>query len=390
LHPHPARRIYLDWNATTPPLVEALDAMRDVGARTWGNPSSIHGDGRAARAVVEDARAAVAALASADARDVVLTGGGTEANNIAVRSAVGGEGRPWILTSRLEHPSIARAAEALEQEGRARVRWLGVLASGEVDLGDLQRAIDETLARGEPIALVTVQAVNHETGIIQPVRDAVAIAHAAGARIHVDAVQAWGKIDTAAVALADSASLAAHKIRGPKGIGALVARAGLRLTPVLLGGAQEKGLRPGTVDPVLAAGLGIAAKHAHDGSVRYARIAPKRDALEQALLELLSGEVAARVAGEPARRAPHVSMLVWPGWSGAELVAALDLEGVSVSSGAACSAGTVEPSPVLAAMLGDRDAASGIRCSLGETTTDDDIARALEAFRRITLRSRRA
>ena len=385
-----ARRVYLDWNSTTPPLVEALDAMRDVGARTWGNPSSTHGDGRAARAVVEDARAAVAELCAADARDVVLTAGGTEANNIAVRSAVGGDGTPWIFTSRLEHPSVARVAEALEQEGRARVRWLRVEPAGVVDLVNLERAIEETLALGEPIALVTVQAVNHETGIVQPVREAVAIAHSAGARVHVDAVQAWGKIDTSAIALADSASLAAHKLRGPKGVGALVARAGLRLTPVLLGGAQEKGLRPGTIDPVLAAGLGVAAKHALGGNVRYARIAPMRDTLEQALRAMLPGEIAARVAGDPSRRAPHVSMLVWPGWSGAELVAALDLEGVSVSSGAACSAGTVEPSPVLAAMLGDRDAASGIRASLGETTTDDDIARAIDAFRRVTTRSRRA
>ena len=380
------RRVYLDWNSTTPPLADVLDVMRDVGARAWGNPSSIHGDGRAARAVVEDARAVVAELCLADARDVVLTGGGTEANNIAVRSAVSGEGQPWILTSRLEHPSVTRVAEALEQEGRARVRWLCVLPSGVVDLSDLERAIEETLARREPIALVTVQAVNHETGILQPVKEVVSIAHAAGARVHVDAVQAWGKVDTSTIASADSASLAAHKLRGPKGVGALVARAGLRLTPVLLGGAQEKGLRPGTIDPVLAAGLGVAAKYASGGSVRYARIAPRRDALEQALLAMLPGETAARVAGDWSRRAPHVSMLVWPGWSGAELVAALDLEGVSVSSGAACSAGTVEPSPVLAAMLGNRDAASGIRCSLGETTTDEDIARAIEAFRRVTAR----
>ena len=384
---HPPRRVYLDWNSTTPPLAEVLDTMRDVGARTWGNPSSIHGDGRAARAVVEDARAAVAELCSSDARDVVLTGGGTEANNIAIRSAVG-DGRPWILTSRLEHPSVARVAEALEHEGRARVRWLAILPSGVVDLSDLERAVGETLARGERVALVTLQAVNHETGMLQPVKEAVSIAHAAGARVHVDAVQAWGKVDTSAIAGADSASLAAHKIRGPKGVGALVARAGLRLTPVLLGGAQEKGLRPGTIDPVLAAGLGVAATQASGGSVRYARIAARRDALEQALLTMLQGESAARVAGDTALRAPHVSMLVWPGWSGAELVAALDLEGVSVSSGAACSAGTVEPSPVLAAMLGDRDAASGIRCSLGETTTDEDITTAIAAFRRVTSRSR--
>ena len=393
-------RVYLDWNATTPPLPEVLDAMRDTGARTWGNPSSIHGDGRAARAVVEDARAAVGALVDADPRDVVLTSGGTEANNLAVRSALAaddaasasasaaaGAGRaraaPWLYTSRLEHPSVARVAEALEREGRARVRWTRVDEGGAIDLADLARGLDEARARGEAIALVTLQAVNHETGVQQPVREAIALAHAAGARVHVDAVQAWGKVDTSSVAAADSASLAAHKLRGPKGIGALVVRAGLRIVPVLLGGAQEKGLRPGTVDPALAAGLGVAARSAHDGSVRYARIAERRDALEAALLALLSGDRRARVAGDPARRAPHVSLLVWPGWQGAELVAALDLEGVSVSSGAACSAGTVEPSPVLEAMVGAENAASGIRASLGETTTADDVARAIDAFRRV-------
>ena len=388
-------RVYLDWNATTPPLPEVLDAMRDTGARTWGNPSSIHGDGRAARAVVEDARAAVGALMDADPRDVVLTSGGTEANNLAVRSAFPGaepsgagigERAPWLFTSRLEHPSIARVAEALAREGRARVRWMRVEESGVVDLADLERGLAEVRACAEAVALVTLQALNHETGVVQPVREAIALAHAAGARVHVDAVQAWGKVDTSAVAAADSASLAAHKLRGPKGIGALVARAGLRVLPVLLGGAQEKGLRPGTVDAALAAGLGVAARRAQGGSVRYARIAERRDTLEDALLGLLPGERRAHVAGDRARRAPHVSLLVWPGWQGAELVAALDLEGVSVSSGAACSAGTVEPSPVLEAMLGARDAASGIRASLGEETTDDDVERAVAAFGAVVAR----
>jgi cysteine desulfurase len=380
--------VYLDWNATTPPLPEVLDAMREAGARAWGNPSSIHADGRAARAVVEDARAAVGALVGADARDVLLTGGGTEANNLAVRSAFGPvfldpAALPVLITSHLEHPSVTRVAEALEREGRARVRWLRVEPGGVVDLGDLERAIDE--AKGA-LALVTVQAVNHETGIVQPVAEVIALSHAAGARVHVDAVQAWGKVDTAAVARADSSSLAAHKIRGPKGVGALVVRAGLRIVPVLLGGAQEKGLRPGTVDPALAAGLGVAARRASGGSVRYACIAERRDVLEAALLALLADGRSARVAGDPARRAPHVSTLVWPTWQGAELVAALDLEGVSVSSGAACSAGTVEPSPVLAAMFGEAEASSGIRASLGEDTSDDDIARAVAAYRRVVTR----
>lgn len=379
-------RVYLDWNATTPPLAEALDAMREVARATWGNPSSIHADGRAARAVVEDARAAVAQLTGGDARDVLLTSGGTEANNIAVRSAfekVSDEPR-WLLTSRLEHPSVARVAEALAQEGRAHVRWLRVTSAGVLDLADLEQALAE--AKGAA-SLVTAQAINHETGIVQPVREVIALAHAAGARVHIDAVQAWGKIPTCELAAADTASLAAHKIRGPKGVGALVARAGLRLVPVLLGGAQEKGLRPGTVDPVLAAGLGVAARLATGGDVRYARIAALRDTLESALLVLRDGKSAARVAGDPRQRAPHVSTLVWPGWVGAELVAALDLEGLSVSSGAACSAGTVEPSPVIASMLGDALAASSVRASLGEGTTEADVAQALASFRRVLLRA---
>ena len=371
-------RVYLDWNATTPPIALALDAMREVAASTWGNPASIHADGRAARAVVEDARAAVARLTGGDARDVILTSGGTEANNLAVRSAFESGAPRWLITSRLEHPSVARVAEALEREGRARVRWLRVTTSGVIDLPDLEAALAEAAGAA---ALVTVQAVNHETGIVQPVREVIALGHEAGARVHVDAVQSWGRLPTDALAGADTSSLASHKLRGPKGIGALVVRQGLRLVPVLLGGAQEKGLRPGTVDPALAAGLGRAAEHAVAGSVRYARIAEQRDTLEAALVAL--GGVA---VGDPALRAPHVTTLVWPGWIGGELVAALDLEGVSVSSGAACSAGTVEPSPVIAAMLGDALAASSIRCSLGESTTPADIRTAIAAFRKVIAR----
>jgi cysteine desulfurase len=359
-------RTYLDWNATTPPLEEVLDAMRDAARSAWGNPSSIHADGRAARAVVETAREAVAELAGADARDVLFTGGGTEANNIAVRSAVEtkagaaagvGEGAPWIVTSRLEHPSITRVAEALEAEDRARVRWLRVDESGVVDLADLERATDKSSGH---VALVAVQAVNHETGVIQPITDVIRISHAVGARVHIDAVQGWGKIDTSMVAGADSCSFAAHKFRGPKGIGALVTRPNLRLTPVLLGGTQERGLRPGTVDPVLASGFAVACHHALEGPARYAAVGRRRDTLEAALLKSISGERSPSVAGDPSKRAPHVSLMVWPGWVGAELVAALDLEGVSVSSGAACSAGTIEPSPVLFAMANEH-ATAGVR-----------------------------
>ena len=369
-------RVYLDWNATTPPLPEALDAMREAARTAWANPSSVHGDGRAARSVIEDARAAVAAMTGVDARDVVFTSGGTEANNLALRSQARGG---VIVTSRLEHPSVTRVAEALEREGQARVRWLAVGPDGQLDLEDLDRALAE-----ERPALVTVQAVNHETGVIQPVTEVIARAHACGARVHVDAVQGWGKVDVPPGW--DTAAVGPHKFRGAKGIGALVARQGVRVDPVLLGGAQEKGIRPGTVDASLAAGFGVAARVAASSVARWASLAALRDRIERALLAIDAPSGRARVAGAPELRAPHVSNLVWPGWVGAELVAALDLEGVSVSSGAACSAGTVEPSPVLLAMLGGEDATRGVRLSIGDATSEEDAVRAIEAFRAVVTR----
>jgi cysteine desulfurase len=378
-----AMRAYLDWNATTPPLPEVLDAMHAAARTGWANPSSIHQDGRVARAIIEDARASVAALVGVDARDVVFTSGGTEANNLALRSTFS-EARPagaparGLVTSRLEHPSIARVAEALEREGRATVRWLRVTGAGTIDLEDLDDAL-----RASP-ALVTVQAVNHETGVIQPLAEVFRRAHDAGTRVHVDAVQGWGKIIVPAGW--DTASVAPHKMRGPKGIGALATRQGVRIDPVLLGGSQEKGIRPGTVDAALTAGFGVAARIAADAATRWATLAPLRDRLERELLAIATPHGHARSVGDPLLRAPHVANLVWPGWIGAELVAALDLEGVSVSSGAACSAGTVEPSPVLLAMLGEADAMRGVRMSIGDATTDEEVTLAVAAFRRVLAR----
>src|SRR5215472_157648 len=201
-----APHIYLDWNATAPPLESALEAMLAAARDAWGNPASVHAHGRAARASVEAAREAVAKLAGADPRDVVLTSGGTEANNLALRSLSRGSrgpdparrvdeaGRPLdlpvLLTSRLEHPSVARVAEALEREGAARVRWLRVAGDGRLDLADLERALEEELRP----ALLALQSVNAETGVVQPVAEAAALARARGARVHVDAVQEWGKL----------------------------------------------------------------------------------------------------------------------------------------------------------------------------------------------------
>jgi cysteine desulfurase len=369
-------RVYLDWNATTPPLPDVVEAMTRAARDAWGNPSSVHATGRTARACVEDAREAVARLAGCDPRDVIFTSGGTEANNVALRSAFV-EAPGTLVTSRLEHPSVTRVAEGLEREGRARVRWVRVRSDGVLDLEDLEVALSAGSVR-----LVAVQAVNAETGVIQPVAEAIAAARRAGARVHVDAVQAFGR--TADVAAeADTRSLAAHKIRGPKSIGALVTKPGVAIAAVLLGGSQERGVRPGTTDPVAAAGLAAAARHAVSAPARWQAVAPLRDRLEAGLLRLAPG---ARVNGAGAPRMPHVTNVAFPGWNGPELVAALDLEGVAVSAGSACSAGTAEPSAVLVAMGDALAATSSVRFSLGEETTVDEIDGCLAAATRVLAR----
>jgi cysteine desulfurase len=369
-------RVYLDWNATTPPLAGVVEAMAQAAREAWGNPSSVHAFGRAARRRVEEAREAVAKLARCDPREVTLTSGGTEANNLALRSAFAREDGV-LVTSRLEHPSVTRVAEALEREGRARIRWVRVRTEGTLDLDDFARALSEGNVR-----LVAVQAVNSETGVVQPIRDVIALSRRAGVRVHVDAVQAFGRADEVADG-ADTRSLAGHKMRGPKSIGALVARPGVAIEPVLLGGSQEGGLRPGTIDPVGAAGLAVASRHALSSAERWRALGPLTAMLERSLLHLVPG---ATVNGAAATRAPHVASVAFPGWNSAELVAAFDLEGIAVSGGSACSAGTSEPSSALEAM-GDIQAAMGsVRFSLGEETTRDEVDAALEAAARVLAR----
>lgn len=366
-------RAYLDWNATTPPRPEVIRAMGAAAAEAWANPSSVHAEGRRARSRVEDAREAVASLARVDPRDVVLTSGGTEANNLALRAAFA-RGAGALVVSRLEHPSVTRVAEALEREGRARVHWWSAGASGQVDLEELERVL-----AGGGVRLVALQGANHETGVLQPVGAAIEAAHRAGALVHVDAVQTFGRSADVFEA-ADSRTLAAHKIRGPKGIGALVTRPGLVVAPILVGGSQERGVRPGTVDPVAAAGFAVAARAATASVPAWQALARLRDALEEGIAAAHPG---ARVNGAAAPRMPHVTSVVFPGWPAPELVAALDLEGVATSAGSACSAGTSEPSPVLLAMGDPRAAASSVRFSLGEETSRADVDHALGALRRV-------
>jgi cysteine desulfurase len=359
--------VYLDWNATTPPLPAVIDVMAETAREAWGNPASVHGSGRRARDVVETAREEVALLVGASARDVIFTSGGTEANNLALHRA------PALVTSWLEHPSVTRVAEALEAEGRP-VRWLPVPASGCLS----PAALADALVGLPAGTLVAVAAANHETGVVQPLEALAEVATRAGARLHVDAVQTVGKLPSGVLAVADTLSLAAHKIRGPKGIGALVHRPERAPKPLLLGGSQERGRRPGTVDPVAAAGFRVAATWARSSLSQRGGLRELRDRLETALLSK-----GAAVNGGDAERLGHVTNVSFPGHAGDELVAALDLLGVAVSSGSACSAGTTEPSKIISAMLGVERARGAVRVSLGDATTGPELEFALRAFERV-------
>jgi cysteine desulfurase len=300
---------------------------------------------------------------------VVLTSGGTEANNLALHDA------PGVVTSRIEHPSVVRVAESLERRG-VPVHWLPVPASGALEVA----AVEAALLQMPQGSVVAVMAVNHETGVIQPVAAIAERVRAAGALLHVDAVQGLGKIDPACWQGAHSIAVAAHKIRGPKGIGALVWKQRRSPQPLLLGGSQERGLRAGTQDAALAAAFSAALQHAERSLATRAGLAALRERVEQGLA------AAAEVNGGDAERVPHVSNLSFNGWRGAELAAALDLEGLQVSSGSACSAGTSEPSAVVAAMLGPQRAGSSVRFSLGELTQADDIEQAIAIVLRVLAR----
>jgi cysteine desulfurase len=361
-----AEPIYLDWNATTPPHPDVLSAMARVGLEAWANPASTHRLGRRARAIVEDAREKLAELCAVHSRDVLFTAGGTEANNLALSRA------PGVALSRLEHPSVTRVAEELASRG-VPVVWVSVSSAGLAEPHAYRSALRQ-LPRGSVVALM---AANHETGVLQPLEEVALIAHEFGATLHVDAVQALGKLPPEQWRFADSLSVAAHKIRGPKGIGALAFRGSNAPRPVLLGGSQERGLRPGTVDPVAAAGFLAALERLVDAPARYRELGRLRDDFETAFADV------ALVNGGQAARLPHVSNLSFMGNSGDELVAALDLLGVCVSSGSACSAGTTEASTVITTMLGHERAKAAIRVSLGETTTFTQIQAAKSAFRQV-------
>ncbi len=366
-------RIYLDHNATTPVRPEVVTAMTSVLADDFGNPSSVHAFGQRAKALVDDARLSVADALHADASEVVFTGSGTEADNFAVRGvaeALEPRGRRHLVAGAIEHEAVLNPIKALARRGW-RVTWLPVDASGVVDPG----ALDEALA--DDTALVSVMLANNEVGTIQPVEELARRAHARGALFHTDAVQALGRIPVDVRTLGvDLLSVSAHKLGGPKGVGALWIRRGTRLVPLLTGGKHERNRRAGTENVPGIVGFGIAARLAAAGIEAFAaRVRSLRDCLEQGVLAGVPGTV---VNGDPSRRVPNTTNISFSGVEAESLLIALDLEGIAVSTGSACSSGTLEPSHVLRAMgLPSRRTQNSIRFSLGGGNTQEQVDRVI-------------
>jgi cysteine desulfurase len=369
------RRVYLDHNATTPVAPEVLAAMLPYFSEEYGNASSIHTFGQRARGVVEEARESVAALLGARPAEIMFSSGGTESNNHAIFGVVGaapGKSK-HVITSAVEHSAVLDPCRALEKSGVA-VTVLPVDRDGIVSPEDVRRAI-----RPETV-LITIMLANNELGTIEPIEEIGKIAAEARVTFHTDAVQAAGKIpiDVAKLGV-HLLSISAHKLYGPKGVGALYVRKGSRLEPLLYGGHSERDRRPGTEDVASIAGLGKAAELAlTQMKSEGRRIAALRDRLEKGLLERIPH---ARVNGSRAQRTPNTTNLTLPFIEGEAMVIALDLRCIACSTGAACSSGAVEPSHVLTAIgLAPEDARATLRLSLGHQTTDEEIDFALETI----------
>jgi len=372
--------IYLDHNATTPLDPRVRAAMEPLLSDVWGNPSSVHAAGRRARRAVEEAREQVALLLGArEPEEIVFTSGGTEADALALFSARA-SARRAIAVSAVEHPAVAEPARVLEGEGFAR-RVLPVLPSGEIDREAALREIDET------VAVVSVMAANNEYGGIFPIDLLSARARERGAIFHTDAVAAAGKIDVGAASGADMISISAHKIGGPKGAGALWVRKGVDLRPLFPGGGQERRRRGGTENTAGIVGFGEAARlcRRESPAVRES-VARLRDDFESSLAREWAG---VRIWGAAAPRIGNTTAAAFPGRSGEALAIALDLEGIAVSVGSACSSGTVAPSPAILALgASPEEAKSTVRFSFGAGNDAADARAAVAALGKILHKDR--
>ena len=372
-------RIYFDHNATTPVDPAVADAMVRVLREDFGNPSSVHHFGQRAKALMDEARSSVASLLGGDASEVVFTSGGTEADNFALRGvadALEPTGRRHLISSAIEHEAVLVTLRALARRGW-RVTLLPVDASGIVTTAALEAALtDDT-------ALVSLMHANNEIGTIQPVAELATLAHARGALFHTDAVQSIAKIPVDVRALGvDLLSLSAHKFNGPKGAGALWIKRGTRVTAILTGGKHERTRRAGTENVPGIVGLGVAASMAKRKlEQEFPRLAALRDRLEREVLARIPGTA---VNGTPDRRVPNTTNISFEGIEAESLLIALDLEGVAVSTGSACSSGTLEPSHVLRAMgLSAHRTQNSIRISLGAGNDDAEVDYLLERLPRV-------
>lgn len=369
------KRVYLDHNATTPVDPQVLAAMLPYFGEEYGNASSIHSFGQRARGAVEEARESVAVLLGASPSEIMFSSGGTESNNHAIFGAVAaatGE-RKHVITSAVEHNAVLDPCQELERRG-VEVTFLPVDREGLVNPEDVRRAI-----RPETV-LITIMLANNELGTIEPIAEIGKIAAERAVVFHTDAVQAAGKIPIDVKKLGvNLLSISGHKLYGPKGAGSLYIRKGTRLEPLLYGGHSERDRRPGTEDVTGVAGLGKAAELAMSRMAEETRrISALRDRLEQGLLERIPF---AHVNGSRAHRTPNTTNLTLPFVEGEAMVIALDLKGIACSTGAACSAGSVEPSHVLTAIgLAPEDARATLRLSLGHQTTGEEIDFALETI----------
>lgn len=370
----PRRRIYLDNNATTSLDPGVRIAMAPYLEAEYGNPSSIHKVGRQAREALEQARRRVARLINAKPRRVIFTGGGSEADNLALKGvafAARDRGR-HIITTRVEHPAVLGACRFLQGQG-FRVTYLDVDGTGRLDPGTLEKALsDDTI-------LVSVMAANNETGTIFPIKALSRLAHACGALFHTDAVQAAGKIPIDVEDWdVDLLTLSGHKFHGPKGVGVLYVRKGVLLEPLVHGGKQERGLRAGTENVAAIVGLGTAAEKALNDFADMQRVRALRDRMQSGIEALIPG---ARLNGHSHARLPNTLNMTLPTLRGESLVVALDQKGIALSSGSACKSGSPDPSHALMAMgISAEDAHCAIRVSLSHSTTEEDIEQTLQAL----------
>ncbi len=377
------KRFYFDHNATTPVRPEVVEAMLPYLTEYYGNPSSLHSFGREARAALEESRGKIASFIGAEPDELYFTGCGTESDNIALTGHIlaAPAQKSGLVTTAIEHSAIMNSGAMLREKGH-EVVFAGVDREGRIDLDQLRAAV------GSGTALVSVMHANNETGVIQPIREAAEIAHAAGALFHTDAVQSTGKVPLNVKETGiDMLSMSAHKLNAPKGIGALYIRRGIAITPLTYGGHHEHGIRPGTENVAGAVGLARALELAVSEMDEETRLLSSlRDRLERGIVERIRNIT---INGGKAERLPGTSNISFPGVDGEAMLYSLDMAGIALSTGSACAAGDVEPSHVLVAMgIDPRTATSSLRFSMGWGSNDEGVDYVLETLPPIVARLR--